>query len=67
MTVDVMLRGMIVEVEVDRYDEDPETNALDVEWRFDGMTPEEHDDLHLTDEEEESIIEQISKAMGERE
>lgn len=67
MTVDVMLRGMIVEVEVDRYDEDPETNALDVEWHFDGMTPEEHDDLHLTDEEEESIIEQISKAMGERE
>lgn len=67
MTVSVVLRGSIVDVEVDRFDIDEPTNAFECEWHFDGMTPEEHDDLHLNDDEEDGVVEQISRAMHERE
>jgi hypothetical protein len=50
---------------VDCYDYDPETNALDVEWHFEGMTPEEHEALAVTEAEEDDLIEQISRRVEE--
>lgn len=41
-----------------RYE--PDTNAHVIDWHFDGLTPEEHDALELTDEEDQSIYEQLT-------
>lgn len=61
----VTFRGLITDVVVDRYDLDESTNGCDVEWHFDGLTPDERDDLNVSDEEEDSIIEQIVRAMAD--
>jgi hypothetical protein len=61
----VTFRGLITDVVVDRYDLDESTNGCEVEWHFEGLTPDEHDDLHVSDEEEDSIIEQIVRAMAD--
>lgn len=58
-SVTVQFRGEPTDVLVDRYECDPETNGCEVEWRFDGMTIDEGNDLKVSPEEEESIIEQI--------
>ena len=38
---------------------EPDTNAHVIEWHFDGLTPDEHDALALTDDEEQAIYEQL--------
>src|ERR1044071_1047051 len=50
-------------VVVDQFEPDYETNALDVEWHFEGLTPEQHDELGVTDVEEDAIVEAICVHM----
>lgn len=66
MIVSIQFRGETLAVEVSRYDDDPETNALDVEWRFIDQSPEQHEALAITDHEEASIIAQIAASIAER-
>jgi len=61
----VVFRGSVVDIVVDSYRPDPETNACEVEWHFVGLTSEDHDDLHVLDEEEDAVIGQIHTAMSE--
>lgn len=60
---------MTADVVVDKVTSgDHETNAgPEFEWRFDGMTPEDQDDLHITTEEEDSIHAQLCRWLEERE
>ncbi len=44
---------------------EPDTNAHDIEWHFDGVSPEEHDALKLTDEEESAIYIYLTSVSGE--
>lgn len=56
----VKFRGEDVDVEIDfdgGYEFD--TNAHVIGWHFAGMTPEQHDALNVTDDEEQSIYEQL--------
>ena len=43
-----------------------DTNAHVIEWHFADLTPEEHDALELTDEEEQAIYEQLTLQSDER-
>lgn len=63
----VSFRGERRDVVVDRVDDDPETNYFSAEWRFDGLSPEDHDALSITDEEEEAILSVIAAARWEDE
>lgn len=58
----VQFRGREVEVVVD-FDGgyEPDTNAHVIEWHFEGLTPEEHEALGVTDEEDQQIYEQLSR------
>lgn len=56
MCFEVTFRGEKRDVVVDRVDDDPETNSFSAEWRFDGLSPEDHDALGITDEEEAAIL-----------
>ena len=38
---------------------EPDTNAHDIEWHFDGLTPEQHDALNITDEEDNAIYQEL--------
>lgn len=62
-TATVSFRGFQTTVVVDAYDEDISTNACTVEWHFEDMTPEDHADLHVSDEEEDAIVQQIHAVM----
>lgn len=53
-----------VVVEIDRYVDDEETNAVEVEWHFQDVKPTEHDALKVTDAEETDILRQISEYMA---
>jgi hypothetical protein len=62
--VAVLFRGEERDVEIDfdgGYEAD--TNAHEIQWHFHGMTPEEHDALRITDEEEQSVYEQIARCL----
>lgn len=59
--VDVKFRGEEKTVIVDQYDIDYDTNALDVSWHFDDLTPTETDALRITDAEEDAIVEAIGQ------
>lgn len=64
--VSVQFRGEAVDVEVDSdsgYEYD--TGAHDIEWHFYGMTPEQHDALNITDDEEQAIFEQLVAVSGD--
>ena len=61
----VTFRGAVADIVVDKYRTDPSTNSCEVEWHFDGLSPEDHDDLHISDGEEDAVIEQIHTAMVE--
>lgn len=65
MRITVTFRGQETDVIVDRYDDDISTNSCEIEWHFDGVNPEEHADLHVTDEEEEGIISSIHVAAAD--
>lgn len=63
----IMFRGEERDVIIDRASGyDPETNAEEIEWHFDDLTPDEHDALSISDEEEQSIFEQLSRYLSER-
>ena len=61
----VTFRGVVADVVVDKYTSDPETNSCEIEWHFEGFSPEHHDDLHMSDVEEDAVIEQIHTVMAE--
>lgn len=61
-----VFRDQDMTVIVDQYDPDPETNALEVSWHFEGLAPGEHDELCITDAEEDEIIAAITDYMEER-
>lgn len=65
-TTEVQFRGESVSVVVD-FDGgyEPDTNAHVIEWHFEGVTPEQHDALALTDDEEQDIYEQLCRESGE--
>lgn len=65
-TTEVQFRGELMSVVVD-FDGgyEPDTNAHVIEWRFEGATPEQHDALALTDDEEQAIYEQLCRESGE--
>lgn len=62
---DYEFRGEDRVIVVDNYENDYDTNALDVEWHFEGLTPEEYDALAITDKEEDAIVEAIGEYMVE--
>lgn len=43
-----------------------DTNAHVIEWHFTGLSADEYDALKITDEEEQSIYEQLIEASYER-
>jgi hypothetical protein len=60
----VQFRGEDHDVEIDHdggYE--PDTNAHVIEWHFCGLTPAEHNALQLTDDEEQSVYEQLVEAL----
>lgn len=62
----IMFRGEERTVVIDKdtgYDE--ETNSREIEWHFDGVSPEQHDALALSDEEEERIYNECCDARDE--
>lgn len=62
----IELRGVEYDAVIDvNGGYEPDTNAHEIEWHFEGMTPVEHDALGLTDEEEQSIYEQLAEALSE--
>lgn len=65
-TVDVTFRGDPHEVVVDLYADDPETNGCEIEWHFDGVTPDEYEALAVTDAEEQAIVDEIHRAAWDR-
>ena len=46
---------------------EPDTNAHEIEWHFEDLTPAEYDALELTEDEEQGIHEQLIAALGESE
>lgn len=56
-------RGEERTIVIDQYEKDYDTNALDVSWHFDGVTPEQHDVLNITDAEEDKIIDAIGEHL----
>jgi hypothetical protein len=58
-------RGEELTVVIDEYEDDPPTNSRSVEWHFFAYTPEEHENLGITDKEEEEIIEAIDNWVME--
>lgn len=65
MRIEIPFRGEERDVVVDRVDDDPETNSFSAEWHFDGLSPEDHDALGVTDNEEEAILNFIAAACWE--
>lgn len=62
----VKFRGEDHDVEVTHdggYEYD--TNCHVIEWQFCGLTPAEYDALKITDEEEQSIYEQLAEVSAE--
>lgn len=58
----VMFRGKETEVEIDLdggYESD--TNCHVIEWHFHGLSTEQHDELNITDEENQDIYNQLAK------
>lgn len=59
----IQLRGQEFDVEIDLdggYESD--TNAHVIEWHFVGMSPEQHEALKLTDDEEQAIYDELCAA-----
>lgn len=64
--VGITFRGEECVVVIDKdtgYDD--ETNAREIEWHFDGLTPEQHNALAVTDEEEQAIFNECADARDE--
>jgi len=60
--VSVTFRGEEQDVEIDHdggYE--PDTGSHEIEWHFYGLTPEQHDALKITAEEEQAIHEQLAQ------
>lgn len=45
---------------------EPDTNAHEIEWHFTGLTPEQHDALNITEEEEDGIYCQLCETSDDR-
>ena len=54
-------RGEERVVVIDAYDVDHSVNAVECEWHFEDVTPEQHDALAVTDVEEQAIIDAIDR------
>lgn len=62
----VTFRGEEHDVIIDSAHYDPETNAGEIEWHFQDVTPEAHEVLAITADEELSICQQIATYLDER-
>lgn len=64
--IGIMFRGEERTVVIDKdTGYDAETNSREIEWHFDGVSPEQHDALALSDEEEERIYNECCDARDE--
>ena len=57
----VEFRGLLMAVTIDHdsgYDRD--TNSHEIDWHFSDLTPDEHEALNITDEEEEAIFNELA-------
>lgn len=64
--VSVAFRGDDRDVEIDHNGGyEPDTDAHVIEWHFYGLTPEEHDALQITDDEEQAIYEELAVNSGD--
>ena len=59
-TIKLRVQEMDVEIEHDSGYE-PDTNSHEIEWRFSGLTQDEHNALQLTASEEDAIFIQLSE------
>lgn len=66
MVTTVKFRGEDVDVVIDEYEVEYDTNCCIVEWHFADVLPVDHDALNVTDAEEDEIIEAIHKFMVDR-
>lgn len=44
---------------------EPDTGAHEIEWHFYGMTPEQHNALEMTAEEEINVCEQLAEILSD--
>lgn len=64
--IGIKFRGEEQDVVVVRdggYESD--TDAHEIEWHFYGMTPEQHDALKMTAEEETSVYDQLAEILSD--
>ncbi len=62
----VPFRGGEMDVQVDRDSGyEPDTNSHEIEWHFIGLTPEQHDALKLTQDEEDAIFIELAKGSDD--
>lgn len=61
----VEFRGEQRIIVVDSYHDDPDTNGCEIEWHFEDVTPEQHNELRVTEAEENAIIDRIHEAVYE--
>lgn len=62
----LIFRDVEMDVVVDEYTVEYDTNCCIIEWHFHGLKPEDHDALDVTDAEEDAIVEKIHQHMTER-
>lgn len=58
-TVTITFRGEERDVEFEDHGYEADTNAHPLDWWFAGLTPEQHDALKITDEEDQAIYEEL--------
>lgn len=44
---------------------EPDTGAHEIEWHFYGMTPEQHNALGMTAEEETNVCDQLAEILSD--
>lgn len=66
MIVSVKFRGEERDVEVDHNSGyDPDTNSQTIDWHFAGLTVVDHENLEITDEEHQSVFEQLCELLDD--
>lgn len=62
----VKFRGKDWDVTIDYdYGYEEDTNAHVVDWHFTGMSVEQHEELKITEEEEDELMKQIYETLSE--
>ena len=62
----VKFRGEEMDVEVDHDSGyEPDTNAHVIEWHFIGVSPEQHNALNMTQEEEDALFTELAKGSDD--